>query len=287
MTAIVPAKKYRRRGYWEDTILPRAAEIVRSYSTPVTLRQLHYRLVSDPEIEYRNTDSDYDQLSRRTSDLRRIRAFPALTDLTRGIERMWWNESMGEAMEEALDTFRLDRSRGQDPLPFVVVEKSTLVAQVRSWVDDKTIPVTALRGYSSETLDTDIERFVSGQGRDVRLLYVGDLDPEGEDIERNLQDQTFLVTERLAITPEQVTQYALPEEPGKPESVRAPKFIAKYGRLFQVEVEALDPDVLRRLVEEAVAETWDDALERDVLGEEKKQKEQGRAFADGFEGGAT
>ena len=164
-----------------------------------------------------------------------------------------------------------------------MVEKATLVAQVRDWVDDKTIPVAALRGYSSETLDSAIERFVDGQDRDVRVLYVGDLDGEGEDIERNLSEQTGLRTVRLAITPEQVAEFELPEEPGKSASVRAPRFVAKYGRLFQVEVEALDPDELRRLVEDALAETWDDALERDVLAEESEQRARFREFVDGFD----
>ena len=276
------ARKYRPRGYWDDTILPHAAEIVRSYSTGVTLRQLFYRLVSDPEIDFRNSDPDYSQLSRRTSDLRRIGAFPRFIDTTRGIEQMWWNEDMGEAIEESVRSFRLDRSRGQSPLPFVVVEKATLVAQVRDWVDDQTIPVAALRGYSSETLDAEVQQFIAGLDRDVRILYLGDLDPEGEDIERNFRAQTGLDTERLAITPEQVEEFALPEEPGKSESVRAPAFIAKYGRLFQIEVEALDPDSIRRLVEEAVAETWDEELEQGVLVEEDAQREQGQAFIDGF-----
>jgi len=271
----------RARRSWAP-ILARAAEIVASYATAVTLRQLHYRLVSDPALDYSNTLGDYKQLSAKTAALRRDREFPPLADLTRGIEQEWWNVSAGEAAQEALERFRLDRSRGQDPLPFVVVEKATLTAQVRSWVDDKTIPVAALRGYSSETLDSAIERFAFGQKRDVRVIYIGDLDPEGEDIERNFQWQTDLDTERIAITPELATFHKLPEEPGKEGSSRAPAFIAKYGRLFQIEVEALDPDVLRGLVQDAIAETWDDALEQDVLDEEDEQREQLQAFVDKF-----
>lgn len=263
-------------------ILVRADEIVRSYSTPVTLRQLHYRLVMDPSLDYHNTEGDYKQLSARTAELRRAGEFPSLADLTRGIERELSYRSVDEAVQRALAIFRLDRSLGQDPLPFVVVEKATLTAQVRSWVTGKTIPVVALRGYSSETLDSAIERFVSWEKRSVRLIYIGDLDPEGEDIERNVQAQTGLVTERIAVTPKQVTLYGLPEEPGKPSSSRAPGFIAKYGRLFQIEVEALDPDVLRGLVQDAIAETWDDELERVVLVEEERQRERFQEFVDGF-----
>jgi hypothetical protein len=49
-----------------------------------------------------------------------------------------------------------------------------------------------------------------------------------------------------------------------------------------VEVEALHPDVLRGLVQDAIAETWDDELERDVLDEEKEQRQRLQAFVDQF-----
>jgi hypothetical protein len=54
----------RRSGDWDD-ILKVAAEIVESYDTPVTLRQLFYRLVSMQLI--RNSGPEYTQLSNRTA----------------------------------------------------------------------------------------------------------------------------------------------------------------------------------------------------------------------------
>jgi len=43
-------------------VIPVAAAIVRSYDTSVTLRQLHYRLVSDPSLGYPNTTTAYKAL---------------------------------------------------------------------------------------------------------------------------------------------------------------------------------------------------------------------------------
>ena len=40
--------------------------------------------------------------------------------------------SAGSAVERTLHDFRLDRSRGQNPLPFIALEKATLSAQVQS-----------------------------------------------------------------------------------------------------------------------------------------------------------
>ena len=44
--------------------------------------------------------------------------------------------------------------------------------------------------------------------------------------------------------------------------------------------------MLRGLVQDAVAETWDDALEQEVLVEEEEQRERLQEFVDEFEDGA-
>jgi hypothetical protein len=49
----------------------------------------------------------------------------------------------------------------------------------------------------------------------------------------------------------------------------------------QVEIEALGRDVLRGHVQDAVAETWDDALEHEVLADEE-QRQQLPTFVDQF-----
>jgi dsDNA-binding SOS-regulon protein len=42
-----------------------------------------------------------------------------------------------------------------------------------------------------------------------------------------------------------------------------------------------------RLVQDAVAETWDDELEQEVLAEEEEQREQLQAFVDQFNSGTS
>ena len=74
---------------------------------------------------------------------------------------------------------------------------------------------------------------------------------------------------RVALTSEQVERYALPPQPGKDTDSRAAGFIARHGRLVQVELDALPPDVLRALYADAIAEFWNDdaheaALEREA-----------------------
>src|SRR5665811_1531006 len=74
---------------WSE-VVDRAAEIVRSYDTSVTLRQLFYRLVAAEMLP--NTTTAYKTLSSRTAEARRTGGFPTLYDRTRTIhERSWWD----------------------------------------------------------------------------------------------------------------------------------------------------------------------------------------------------
>jgi hypothetical protein len=72
------------RGLDWDYIVQHAAQIVRSYDTGVTLRQLFYRLVSDETIP--NNQNAYKGLSRYTARARREGWFPDLVDRNRSIE---------------------------------------------------------------------------------------------------------------------------------------------------------------------------------------------------------
>ena len=61
-------------------VLERGAEIVESYDTGVTLRQLFYRLVVEQELP--NLQSYYRRLSSNTAEGRRDGTFPDLLDRT-------------------------------------------------------------------------------------------------------------------------------------------------------------------------------------------------------------
>jgi hypothetical protein len=142
-------RQRRPNGYWEDVILPKAAEIVGSYDTPVTLRQLFYRLVSAGIID--NTPAEYVQLGHRTAAARRDGWFPALIDRTREIvvPPAWIDAE--DARERMRDQFRIDRTEGQPVSIYLGIEKAGIVEQLRWWFgDERGIPILPLGGYHSE-----------------------------------------------------------------------------------------------------------------------------------------
>jgi hypothetical protein len=77
---------------------------------------------------------------------------------------------------------------------------------------------------------------------------------------------------RVAVTLDQVDRYGLVKQPGKPSDPRAAGFVAKYGELFQVEAEALDPAALRALFEAAIASLIDEALVTAAIARENDER---------------
>jgi len=255
---------------WPD-VISQAREIVAGYDTSVTLRQLFYRLVSAQMIP--NTQQTYKGLSRYTAEARRNGTFPALIDRGRVIHQApSWADPVN-AMRVLVSQYRVDRTAGQSYSLYLAVEKAGLVVQLESWFGELGIPILALGGYSSQTYADDVTRHAVTQERPAVLLYAGDHDPSGEDIDRDFKARTDCWAEvrRVALTAGQVRAYDLPVNPGKSADSRAAGFTARHGELCQVEIDALDPPDLRSLFTEALDPWWDTsaheaALSREDLG---------------------
>jgi hypothetical protein len=256
---------------WQE-VLGHAAAIVRSYDTGVTLRQLFYRLVADGTLP--NTLVSYKTLSARTAEARRSGAFPALVDLTRATSRPPSFSSPEEARQWLHDIYRRDRTEGQDFAVYLGVEKATLQALMETWYGDLGIPIVVTRGYGSQTYVDEVAADVSDDGRKAVLLYVGDHDPSGEDIERDFVARVGMFDEstRVAVLPDQIDRYGLVPAPGKATDSRAASFEARHGRLVQVEVEALDPNDLRTLLSEALRPFWDVSAHEAVKDLEARER---------------
>jgi len=261
----------RERGAWEG-IIRHAADIVNSYDTGVTLRQLFYRLVSEGILK--NTLVEYKQLSARTAEARRQGWFPALFDRTRTIHRYGYFGSPKEAIEYTVECYRRDRTENQEYSIYLGIEKHGLVEMVQGWFGDLGLPVIALGGYSSQTYVDAVVSDVEKDGRPAILLYVGDFDASGEDITRDFEGRSncFDILERVALSIEQVEEFNLPPMVGKATDPRAAAFVAKYGKLIQVEVDAIPPDTLRELYEGAIARYFDMSIYKKVVAREKRDR---------------
>ena len=129
---------------WPE-VIRQAREIVESYATSVTLRQLFYRLVSAQVIP--NSQVAYKRLSALTAEARRDGTFPALIDRGRTIHEYQWFTGTGDALTWLSRIYRLDRTRDQDVSLYLGVEKAGMVVQLQSWFGDLGVPVLALGRY--------------------------------------------------------------------------------------------------------------------------------------------
>ena len=143
-------------------IIERAAGIVRSYDTSVTLRQLFYRLVSAQVIP--NTQGAYKRLSALTAEARRDGWFPDLIDRGRQIHRYRTFEDVSSSLDWLSRIYRVDRTEGQDVSLYLGVEKAGMVVQLQSWFGDLGVPVLALGGYSSQTYVDQVTDDAADQG---------------------------------------------------------------------------------------------------------------------------
>jgi hypothetical protein len=251
-------------------IVREAKRIVEGYDTSVTLRQLFYRLVSRELIS--NTENDYNYLSAKTAKARREGRFPKFVDQTSNIVVPQTFSSPGDARRFVRQLYRRDRTAGQEVSLYLGVEKAGIKEQLREWFGHLGVPILPLGGYSSQTYVDDIAEHASSQGRAAVLIYAGDFDGSGEDIYRDFVQRTncWAKHRRIALTLEQVEEYELPVLPGKEADTRAKRHALRHGfdSAVQVEMDALEPTVLRGLYGDAIAEFWDsDAYDAAVAAE--------------------
>jgi hypothetical protein len=253
-------------------VLDRAATIVTAYDTGVTLRQLFYRLVA--ALLLPNTTTAYKTLSARTAEARRAGTFPALVDRTRSIHEYQTFADTSDARTWLASMYRRDRTEGQHHGLYLGVEKNGIIAQLQNWFGALGVPILALGGYSSQSYVDEIREHVEAQARPAVLIYAGDFDPSGEDIDRDFLARSgcFDRVLRIALTAEQVQTYDLPPQPGKASDPRAAGFIARHGELVQVELDALPPDTLRDLYRTAIADLWDTSAYQAALDREQRER---------------
>lgn len=259
-------------------VLSEAAEIVRSYDTGVTLRQLFYRLVSRELIP--NKQTAYNSLSSRTAKARREGWFPTLVDRGREIHLYQTFAGVPEALDWLSRIYRINRTQGQDYQIWIAVEKNGLLNLLINWFGNFGVPVIALGGYSSQTFCDEISEAVYDDGRPAIFIYGGDFDPSGEDILRDFLSRTecWSATHKVALLPEHIEEYDLPPLPGKASDSQAQGFIDRHGELVQVELDALPPDALQSLYMNQFYEYWDDDAYETAIAKERRERQTLRNF---------
>jgi len=233
-------------------------KIIEEYSKQgykLTLRQLYYQLVSRDIIP--NSLKEYAKLSKVLVQGRMggIVDWNAIEDRIRVPYLPYWVLDTADAINDVIQQYRLDRMGDQDVYVEVWVEKDALSGVLKRVTQFYHVNLMVNRGYSSCTAMHDAsERIKKKQDRKkCYILYLGDHDPSGVDMVRDIQDRLLefgaeVEVRRIALTQEQIKKYNPPPNPAKISDPRAKEYIAKFGNTSW-EVDALNPEVLHKLIE--------------------------------------
>jgi len=243
--------------------------ILQEYQTggyDLTLRQLYYQLVARGIIE--NSEKSFD----RTGELVNKGRLAGLIDwdmiTDRGRETITPTTWSGPAaiLRQAAKQFRLDLWEGQPNHVEVMVEKQALEGVLVPVCETWGVSFTANKGYSSSSIVYQTGKRLSGycrRGKAAHVLYLGDHDPSGLDMSRDIKERLDLFSgwnirvNRLALNLDQVQTLNPPNNPAKITDSRYQEYKARYGD-SSWELDAIDPRNLASLVSGAIQELIED-----------------------------
>ncbi len=259
---------------------------------PLSVRQVHYRLLNDPPLKHINKpDSTYmndrpsyqvlcDVLTR--GRLSGEISWEVIGDETRPI--VVWNvqKNIDPFIKNQFDRFMKgyarDYMQSQPNHIEIVGEKLTIESIIRPVAMKFCIPYTIGRGYSSINPRHDMaDRFWKSGKEKLIVLILSDHDPDGVEIAqsfaRSMRDDFGIDIHpvRVALTNDQVLGLNLhPNREVNENSRNYPKFVEKYGRNV-FELEAVSPEKLQQFLTEAIQDSIDTELFNLEMEQEEKE----------------
>lgn len=258
--------------FTREWIIKNAQPILDEYSDGITVRQLYYRLVAQGMT---NDNKHYKKVVAAMTKARWSKEVDVEAFVDR--ERTMYgrteadNKNVETEVEQGkrqvkawMNNYRLERWSNQPIYPEVWIEKKALQGVFEDPALFGDVGLFACKGYPSITALNDAKkRFKTAinTGKEVVVLYFGDYDPSGEDIPRSLQENLRkfgidVTVKRIALHPEQIEKWNLPGVPPKQTDSRT----ATWDGEGAVELDAVLPQDLKKMCEEAIEEVFDKEL---------------------------
>lgn len=240
-------------------LIAKANEILTEYSRRglvVTLRQLYYQFVARDLIK--NKQSEYKRLGSVINDARLAGKIDwnLLQDRTRNLSKLSHWDTPGGVIKSAAGSYHRNLWESQAQYVEVWIEKDALLGVIEGVCEEWDVPFFSCRGYTSQSEMWAASQRLRGKervdGKVTHIIHLGDHDPSGKDMSRDIQDRLALFrantkVHRIALNMNQVEQYTPPPNPAKITDSRATAYIEEFGD-ESWELDALDPDVLIDLI---------------------------------------
>lgn len=291
-----------------SALVTTADAIMRRYASQgydLSLRQLYYQFVAHHALP--NTEQNYKLLGKVISDARLAGRLDWDCLVDRGREtttNSHW-ESPADIIEASARQFRYNLWESQPWYVEVMVEKQALEGVLEPVCRRNDVPFTANKGYSSSSAMYQCGkrlRDAFDDGKKVAIIYLGDHDPSGIDMSRDVEQRLMLFSEagewddsdqqcyldesyedryevnRIALNIGQVRQYNPPPNPTKMSDTRADGYVRKFGGECW-ELDALDPEVLATLTETTIQSYLDTDLWNAAVLRQENAREDLKAMA--------
>lgn len=262
------AKTFRAKSL---AIIHKAEEIMSEYRDSgysLTLRQLYYQFVSRGLIQ--NNQSEYNRLGSIIGDARLagLLDWDIMEDRGRNLLIVpTWGQP-ADILDTCAQMFKIDLWEDQDAHVEVWVEKEALIGVVEPVCRRERVGAFACKGYVSlsEMWSAAHYRFRTQMdlGKEVIVIHLGDHDPSGIDMTRDIGERLSLLSDgeievvRIALNRDQIDQYNPPPNPAKMTDSRFAEYRRNHGD-ESWELDALEPKVIENLIQDAIDERKDHA----------------------------
>lgn len=254
----------------------------------LSVRQLYYQLVARDKIA--NTEQSYKRIASIINDARMggLIDWDVIEDRNRDIVQKARWETGGSIIQACASQYHMDMWAPQENRVFVIVEKAALAGVLDRVCREYDVPLLAARGYPSVSIVRELVlQYIRPNTRakqEVTILHMGDHDPSGIDMTRDLTERidTFMENDtgvrlkRIALTMPQIEEKNPPPNPAKSTDSRFADYREKYG-VESWELDALEPAYLANLVTTEITQLvdrpkWDARLEEIRVIREKLQR---------------
>jgi hypothetical protein len=254
--AVYPAGQIRRHRATKAEVEGRREsffEIV-AEMRPMTVRQVFYQASVRGIVD--KSDAGYNKVQNDLVEMRRAGVLPYdwLADNTRWQRKPRTFNSVQQALGDTARLYRKALWSDADAYVEVWLEKDALSGVVLPVTSLYDVPLMVARGYASLSFLHSAAEFINDLDVPVWIYHFGDFDPSGvnagEKIEETLIEMApdaEIHFERVAVNPRQIAGWNLPTRPTKKSDSRSRHF----GDI-SVELDAIDPSLLRGLVKEAI-----------------------------------
>lgn len=274
---------YAATNFKEDRLrlIHRINEVIRRYHPmPLTVRQIHYRFVTNNWAP--NTAKTYNMIQSAVSDGRMngLISWDAIEDRNRYLKGLSTFESLREAMTDLHTNYRRDLWEDQPMRAEVWIEKAALEGVIAGICNQLRVNYYSQRGYNSQSEHWHAGRRFANyirKGQQVILFHLGDHDPSGVDMTRSNREKLEMFAgvpinvQRLALNMNQIEEHNLAPQFAKESDPRSKGYKKRFGDQSW-ELDALDPTMIVDLITKAVLRVRDETIWGQAVIREAEEK---------------